>query len=117
MVNSKFQGPLLPGTSSCGGGCRGVVTVSGTSWTVNQECESPRIPSCLPLNIINIRLSLVYGLAQANKAILPRDAGGPWGQRIGVSVGGSEDWALVVSAFQTKRKNPTDWDRYSIVNT
>jgi hypothetical protein len=57
----------------------------------------------------------VYGLAQANKAVLPRDAGGPWGQRMGVSVGGSESWSLVVSAYQTMRNNPSDWNRYSLV--
>jgi len=58
----------------------------------------------------------VYGLAQANKAILPRDAGGPWGQRIGVSVGGSDSGSLVVSAYRTQRNNPTDWERYSLVS-
>jgi len=55
-------------------------------------------------------------MAQANKAILPKDPGGPWGQRIGVSVGGSFDWALVVSAFKTARLNSADWNRYSIVS-
>lgn len=64
-----------------------------------------------------MRLVAVYGLAQANKAVLPRDAGGPWGQRIAASVGGKEDWALVVSAYRTKRKNVEDWDRYSLVST
>jgi len=57
----------------------------------------------------------VYGLAQANKAILPRDAGGPWGQRIDVSVSGSDAWGLVVSAYQTRRNNQSDWNRYSLV--
>lgn len=87
--------PELPGSDSCGGGCRGVVQInSGGTWNVNQE---------------------FYAMAQASKAILPRDSGGPWGQRIGVSVGGSLDWALVVGAYVTGRVSSTDWNRYSIV--
>lgn len=54
-------------------------------------------------------------MAQASKAILPRDAGGPWGKRIGVSVGGSQNWALRVGAFVTGRANSKDWLRYSLV--
>ena len=54
-------------------------------------------------------------MAQASKAILPRDVGGPWGKRIGVSVGGSMSWALVVGAYMTGRANPSDWNRYSLV--
>ncbi|KAJ8453512.1 hypothetical protein ONZ45_g19690 [Pleurotus djamor] len=54
-------------------------------------------------------------MAQASKAILPRDSGGPWGKRIGVSVGGSLNWALRVSAFVTGRANVADWERYSLV--
>ncbi|KAG9310857.1 glycoside hydrolase family 30 protein [Chiua virens] len=87
--------PELPGSDSCGGGCRGVVQInSDGTWSVNQE---------------------FYAMAQASKAILPRDSGGPWGQRIGVSVGGSLDWALVVGAYVTSRVSATDWSRYSIV--
>ncbi|OAX37370.1 glycoside hydrolase family 30 protein [Rhizopogon vinicolor AM-OR11-026] len=99
MWNLALDGsgqPLLPGTDSCGGGgCRGVVQInSDGSWSVNQE---------------------FYSMAQASKAILPRDVGGPWGQRIGVSVGGSLDWALVVGAYKTGRVSSSDWNRYSIV--
>ncbi|KAH7909608.1 glycoside hydrolase family 30 protein [Hygrophoropsis aurantiaca] len=99
MWNLALDGngnPKLPGTTSCGGpGCRGVVQInSDGSWSVNQE---------------------FYSMAQASKAIIPRDHGGPWGQRIGVSVGGSLDWALVVGAYVTGRVSSADWDRYSIV--
>lgn len=88
-------GPELPGSNSCTGGCRGVVQInSDGTWNVNQE---------------------FYAMAQASKAILPRDPGGPWGQRIGVSVGGNLDWALVVGAYVTRRVSSTDWNRYSIV--
>ena len=59
--------------------------------------------------------SAVYAMAQASKAILPRDAGGPWGKRIGVSVGGNLNWALRVGAFVTGRANSNDWLRYSLV--
>ncbi|KAF9235917.1 glycoside hydrolase family 30 protein [Melanogaster broomeanus] len=98
MWNLALDGngnPLLPGTNSCGGGCRGVVQINNDgSWSVNQE---------------------FYAMAQASKAILPRDEGGPWGQRIGVSIGGSLGSALVVGAYVTGRVSSTDWDRYSIV--
>ena len=57
----------------------------------------------------------VYTMAQASRAITPKDPGGPWGQRIGVNVAGGEAWTLRVTAFVTKRNNPSDWWRYSIV--
>ncbi|KAI5121488.1 hypothetical protein M0805_003943 [Coniferiporia weirii] len=98
MWNLALDGsghPILPTTTSCGGGCRGVVQInSDGSWSVNQEW---------------------YSMAQASKGILPRDVGGPWGKRVGVSVGGSMDWALIVGAYVTGRVSSTDWDRYSLV--
>jgi hypothetical protein len=98
MWNLALDGngqPMLSGSNSCGGGCRGVVQInSDGSWSVNQE---------------------FYSMAQASKAILPRDVGGPWGQRIGVGVGGSLSWALVVGAYKTARVSSSDWNRYSIV--
>lgn len=54
-------------------------------------------------------------MAQASKAILPRDVGGPFGQRIGVSVQGSLGWALRVGAYATGRVSASDWTRYSLV--
>lgn len=54
-------------------------------------------------------------MAQASKAVLPKDSGGPFGQRIGVNVGGSLSWALRVSAFVTGRASSSDWDRFSVV--
>lgn len=57
----------------------------------------------------------VYTMAQASRAITPRDPGGPWGQRIGVNVAGSDAWTVKVTAFVTKRNNPSDWWRYSLV--
>ncbi|KAI0081546.1 glycoside hydrolase [Panus rudis PR-1116 ss-1] len=87
--------PELPGSSSCKNPpCRGIVTISGSSYSPNQE---------------------FYSMAQASKAILPRDQGGPFGKRVGVSVGGTLSWALRVNAFVTGRTNPSDWSRYSIV--
>ncbi|TCD70167.1 hypothetical protein EIP91_004637 [Steccherinum ochraceum] len=87
--------PELPGSNSCGSPpCRGIVTISGTSYTLNQE---------------------FYSMAQASKAILPRDVNGPFGSRIDSSVQGSLGWALRVNAFVTGRVNPSDWLRYSIV--
>ncbi|KAJ7441552.1 glycoside hydrolase superfamily [Mycena latifolia] len=98
MFNLALDGngePSLPGTNSCASGCRPIVTVnSDGSFSYNQE---------------------FYALAQASKAIIPKDAGGPWGRRIGVSVQGSLGWALRVGAYSTKRLSSTDWNRYSLV--
>jgi len=102
MWNLALDGngePLLPGTNSCNGGnypgCRGVVQInSDGSWSLNQE---------------------FYSMAQASKAIIPKDAGGPFGQRIGQSVSGDLDWALVVGAYVTTRTESWQWNRYSIV--
>ncbi|KAI1793363.1 glycoside hydrolase [Ganoderma leucocontextum] len=98
MWNLALDGngsPMLPGANSCGTPCRPVVTVnSDGSWSVNQE---------------------FYSMGQASKAILPRDVGGPWGKRIGVSVGGTLNWALIVGAYVTGRVNSADWLRYSLV--
>ena len=54
-------------------------------------------------------------MAQASKAIVPKYVNGPWGKRIGVSLGGSYSWALRVGAYVPGRVNPSDWLRYSIV--
>ena len=54
-------------------------------------------------------------MAQTSKAIIPKDPGGPFGQRIGVSVGGSHGWALRVGAYVTGRASSHDQLRYSIV--
>ncbi|KAF8174701.1 glucan endo-1,6-beta-glucosidase [Mycena galopus ATCC 62051] len=98
MWNIALDGngdPGLPGSNSCGGGCRGIVQInSDGTYSVNQE---------------------FYSMAQASKAIIPKDVGGPFGQRIGVTVGGELNWALIVGAYVTLRVNPTDWLRYSIV--
>ncbi|KAF9531517.1 glucan endo-1,6-beta-glucosidase [Crepidotus variabilis] len=99
MWNIALDGngnPKLPGTNSCGGaGCRALVSVnSDGSYSFNQE---------------------FYSMAQVSKAIIPKDAGGPYGQRIGVSIGGTLGWALRVGAFVTARTSSSDWLRYSIV--
>lgn len=54
-------------------------------------------------------------MAHASRAIIPKDSGGPFGQRIGVSVAGSLDWGLRVGAYVTGRVSSTDWNRYSLV--
>jgi hypothetical protein len=106
--------PQLPGTDSCQNPhCRGVVTISGGSYTLNEECELTHVLR-LCRGFIVVCLA-VYAMAQASRAITPKDPGGPWGQRIGVNVAGGNAWALRVTAFVTKRNNPSDWWRYSIV--
>lgn len=56
-----------------------------------------------------------YMMAQVSKATIPRDIGGPSGKRIKVDVNGNLGWSLRVGAFETGRKNPSDWLRYSLV--
>ncbi|KZT50966.1 glycoside hydrolase family 30 protein [Calocera cornea HHB12733] len=88
--------PKLPGADSCTNpGCRGVATVnSDGSYQLNQE---------------------YYFLAHGSRAIVPKDSGGPFGQRIGVSVGGSLNYELQVGAYKTGRSDGTDYNRYSLV--
>ncbi|KAL1696028.1 glycoside hydrolase family 30 protein [Schizophyllum commune] len=90
-------GPQLDGASSCEheGGCTGLVEVkSDGTYVLRQQ---------------------YYALAQLSKAILPKDAGGPFGKRIGVSVSGDQSWALVVGAFLTERGVANEPSRYSLV--
>lgn len=54
-------------------------------------------------------------MAQASKAIRPRDPGDPFGQRIGIFVGGPLSWVLRASAFVTKCMFVGEWLQYSIV--
>jgi len=105
--------PKLPGTNSCGGaGCRPLVTVNGDgSYILNQECN---IASLFFYTISDFYL-IVYSMAQASKAIIPIDPAGPFGQRIGVSVGGPLNWALRVGVYVTSRVSSSDWSQFSIV--
>ncbi|KAL0571110.1 hypothetical protein V5O48_010842 [Marasmius crinis-equi] len=97
MWNLALDGrgnPKLPGTNSCPDGCRALVSVSGGSYTLNQEFIS---------------------MAHVSKATIPRDPGGPSAKMIGVSVSGSTKWALRTAAFKTKRASSKDWPMYSLV--
>ncbi|KAH9889777.1 glycoside hydrolase [Cubamyces lactineus] len=98
MWNLALDGngnPKLPGTSSCGTPCRPVVQVnSDGSFMYHQE---------------------FYAMAQAGKAILPRDVNGPFGQRLHLTIGGARAQGLIATAFVTGRVNPSDWNRYSLV--
>lgn len=58
---------------------------------------------------------LVYSLAHMSKAVLPKDPGGPFGHRIGVTVGGEYSWGLRVVAFETGRASLLHEPRYSLV--
>ncbi|KAF8736263.1 hypothetical protein AX14_000575 [Amanita brunnescens Koide BX004] len=95
MWNLALDGsgnPKLPGTSSCGTGCRPVVTVnSDGGYSFNQE---------------------FWSMAQASKAIVPKDLGGPCGQRIGVTVAASLNKTFLVGAYVI---NSTDCNQYSLV--
>lgn len=95
LVADSAGNPKLPGTDSCGNGCRGIVTVNGDgTWSFNQE---------------------YYAMAQASIATIPRDQGGPSASRIGVTVEGSNSAALRVMAYRTERVSSTDQPRFSLV--
>jgi hypothetical protein len=70
---------------SCGGttGCRAVVTVkTDGTYELNQECASrrgPLAPSAPPA--CADACAAVYAMAQASKAIVPKDVGGPFVRR------------------------------------
>ncbi|KAH8110045.1 glycoside hydrolase superfamily [Phellopilus nigrolimitatus] len=85
--------PKLPGATSCGEGCRGIVQVSSDGTTqLNQE---------------------YYAMAHASKAVLPLNEGGAFGQRIGVDVSGSQESSLTVGAYVTAANGTSS--RYSLV--
>ncbi|KAH9841366.1 glycoside hydrolase superfamily [Rhodofomes roseus] len=98
MWNLALDGngqPILSGSDSCGTPCRPVVTInSDGTFSYNQE---------------------FYAIAQAQKAINPKDVGGPVGQRISSTVGGDLSWALLATAYVTNRNSASDWPRYSLV--
>lgn len=115
MWNFALDGsgnPKLPGTNSCGGpGCRPLITVnSDGSFSPNQECT----PSVMHALLCSLTSCVVWAMAQASRAIVPKDPGGPFGQRIGVSVTGTLNWALRVGAYVAGRTS-TQPPRYSLV--
>lgn len=55
-------------------------------------------------------------MGHAAKAILPITENGPYGQRIGISVTGSQAELITAGAYLTKQSsNSSDNSRYSIV--
>ncbi|KAI0726290.1 glycoside hydrolase superfamily [Fomitopsis betulina] len=98
MWNLALDGngqPQLPGSDSCGTPCRPVVTVnSNGTYSWNQE---------------------FYSIAQAQKAVNPKDEDGPFGQRIASTVSGDLSWALIATAYVTNRNSASAWPRYSLV--
>lgn len=117
LAGDASGGPLLPGSNSCGSpGCRPIITInSDGSYAYNQECKRCTLSSTLFRNAEALKWKQVYSIAQTSKAVIPKDAGGPFGQRIGVSIGGDLGWALVVAAYVTDRTSSSDYLRYSLV--
>ncbi|KAF8335813.1 glycoside hydrolase family 30 protein [Cantharellus anzutake] len=94
LAGDPSGGPLLPGTNSCGQGCRAMVSIVGSNYTLNQE---------------------FYGLAHANKAVLPVDAGGPTGERIQSSITGSNAGSLLATTYRIRRSKAGNPTRYTMV--
>lgn len=86
--------PKLPGTRSCSPGCRPVVSVDNNQWYLNEE---------------------FYVLAHSSRIVIPRERGGGFASRIGVSVTGNLASTLSVQAYRTPRANARDWLKYGIV--
>lgn len=65
---------------------------------------------------------LVFGLAHASKAVIPRDETGRWAQRIGSIVSGTaaKSGTLTVTAYKTPGTNSSvpgsEYNRYSLVS-
>ncbi|KAJ6630379.1 glycoside hydrolase superfamily [Mycena sp. CBHHK59/15] len=102
LLWNLISGAELPGASSCSGKdgqrnqCRAVVTLdpNNSTYVLNQE---------------------YYNVAQASRAVLPRDAGGAFGKLISSSVApGNRTAGLRVNAYATTRVNKSDPTRYSL---
>ena len=108
--------PKLPGASSCGDGCRGVAQVSPDgSVQLNQECELSKLHIWFNGYLTTWNAPIVFAIAHAAKAILPKDVNGPSGRRIGYGLNGNSASALTVGAYVTGRAKAGDPSRYSLV--
>ncbi|KAK2460052.1 hypothetical protein APHAL10511_007929 [Amanita phalloides] len=103
MWNLALDGsgnPMLPGTNSCKdehdkNNCRPVVAVSKDgSYSFTQD---------------------FYAMAHTSKAIIPKDPGGPFGQRIGITIKGSSNITVVASAFVVRGRNSTGPKQYTLI--
>ncbi|KAJ7071787.1 glycoside hydrolase family 30 protein [Mycena belliarum] len=96
LVWNLVSGEELPGSSSCGqngklNACRAVVTMNADgTYVLNQE---------------------YYNIAHAARAVIPRDAGGPFGKRIKSTVSAH---SLRVNAYATARSAASAPTRYSL---
>lgn len=54
-------------------------------------------------------------MAQTSRIVIPKESGAPFAQRIGVTVNGNLNWALVVGAYTAGRANPSDPNRWGLV--
>jgi len=104
-------GPLYPGTKSCGGGCRGVVTLKGNTYVLNEECESRFSIGLVTFNSAFFHM-VDYAMAHASRAVIPRIRLGQFGKRIDSKVTGSQSKSFLVTAYATA--GPLD-TRYSVV--
>ncbi|KAK2462621.1 hypothetical protein APHAL10511_005354 [Amanita phalloides] len=99
MWNLALDGsgnPMLPGAGSCNypnnQHCRPVVSVSKDgSYSFTQD---------------------FYAMAHTSKAIIPKSSGGPFGQRIGISITSS---SLIASAYVVRGSKATDPKQYTLV--
>jgi len=59
---------------------------------------------------------LVFGIAHASKAVIPRDSKGQWAERIDTVVNGPQNDTIIVTAYQTPASHSADFNRYSLVS-
>ncbi|KAJ7753420.1 glycoside hydrolase family 30 protein [Mycena maculata] len=100
LVWNLISGEELPSSTSCGkdkkrNSCRAVVTANANgTYVLNEE---------------------YYNIAQAARAVIPRDVGGPFGKLIRSTVApGNRTSNLHVNAFATGRAKAGDPTRYSL---
>jgi hypothetical protein len=54
-------------------------------------------------------------MAQATKAVLPRQAGGAWAKRLESTVAGAPNEALIATAYMSPSVDSSELNRYTLV--
>jgi len=84
--------------------------VDNNKYYLNEECKCARHS---PLALIENHAD--YLLAHSSRIVIPRDSGGGFGSRIGVSVSGTLSWTLNVQAYMIPRNTSTAPAKYGLV--
>lgn len=87
------------------------MSIDNNQWSLNEECQC-----CCYSHLLHHSTGPVdYLLAHSSRIVIPRDSGGQFATRIGVTVNGTFNWALDVQAYATPRLSSSDPPKYGIV--